>query len=44
MSDIVRIPIKDGSFLSSEIEDPSANDLGALIAAKNTHDLYGSED
>jgi hypothetical protein len=23
---------------------PSANDLGALIAAKNTHDLYGSED
>jgi hypothetical protein len=23
---------------------PSANDLGALIAAKNTHDMYGSED
>lgn len=23
---------------------PSANDLGALIAAKNTYDLYGSED
>ena len=23
---------------------PSANDLGALIAAKNTHNLYGSED
>jgi hypothetical protein len=23
---------------------PSANDLGALIAAKNTYDKYGSED
>jgi hypothetical protein len=23
---------------------PSSNDLGALIAAKNTHNLYGSED